>query len=187
MATMLLAYSLVLAWGEWWCRDIFHKRYVSAWLKSCGNVFSYDEYCEDPVTWGNTFVHVTREQLCEHAQHGPLAGYVKLRAAHVPGMPETIFPPPRVNDSDIHHGTCVTHVPWCMSGFYHQVAWRSALLLVTCEIWPYCFGPKTRIDAPRKPPMIRISNSRRIFLKPPFISITIWHYVIVHVFMYVYD
>ena len=24
-------------------------------------------------------------------------------------------PPPRVSDSDMHHGTCVTHVPWCMS------------------------------------------------------------------------
>ena len=27
------------------------------------------------------------------------------------------FPrPPRVSDPDMHHGTCVTHVPWCMSG-----------------------------------------------------------------------
>ena len=32
------------------------------------------------------------------------------------------FPPPSisketaVNDPDMHHGTCVTHVPWCMSG-----------------------------------------------------------------------
>ena len=23
---------------------------------------------------------------------------------------------PRVSDPDMHHGTCVTHVPWCMSG-----------------------------------------------------------------------
>ena len=23
---------------------------------------------------------------------------------------------PLVNDPDMHHGTCVTHVPWCMSG-----------------------------------------------------------------------
>ena len=31
--------------------------------------------------------------------------------------------PPRVSDLDMHHGTCVTHVPWCMpesltSGFH---------------------------------------------------------------------
>ena len=37
--------------------------------------------------------------------HGPLAIYVKLRTAHAP---------PRVSDHDMHHGTCVTHVPWCM-------------------------------------------------------------------------
>ena len=40
---------------------------------------------------------------------------------HAPGMPGT-FPrhrllrKPLVSDPDIHHGTCVTHVPWCMSG-----------------------------------------------------------------------
>ena len=27
------------------------------------------------------------------------------------------FPrPPQVSDPDMHHGTCVTHVPWCMPG-----------------------------------------------------------------------
>ena len=48
------------------------------------------------------------------ALHGPLARYVKLRVAHVPGMPGTSSPPPRVSDPDKDHGTCVTHVPWCM-------------------------------------------------------------------------
>ena len=38
-----------------------------------------------------------------HLFNGPLTRYVKLRVAHAPGM--------RVNDPDIHHGTCVTHVP----------------------------------------------------------------------------
>ena len=27
-----------------------------------------------------------------------------------------IFPAPRLSDPGIHHGRCVTHVPWCMSG-----------------------------------------------------------------------
>ena len=45
-----------------------------------------------------------------------LARYVKLRVAHAPGMPGTFFPPLRVSDPDIHHDTCVTHVPWCMPG-----------------------------------------------------------------------
>ena len=48
--------------------------------------------------------------------NGPLARYVKLRDAHAPGMPETFSPPPRVSDADMHHGKCVTNVPWCMPG-----------------------------------------------------------------------
>ena len=50
------------------------------------------------------------------SMHGPLARYVKLRVAHAPGMPGTFSPPPRISDPDMHHGTCVTHVPWCMPG-----------------------------------------------------------------------
>ena len=49
--------------------------------------------------------------------HGPLARYVKFWIAHAPGMSGMSFsPPPRVSNPDMHHGTCVTHVPWCMSG-----------------------------------------------------------------------
>ena len=48
--------------------------------------------------------------------HGHLTRYVKLRVAHAPGMPGTFPPPPRVSDPEMHHGTCVTHVPWCMLG-----------------------------------------------------------------------
>ena len=31
-------------------------------------------------------------------------------------MPGKFSPPPRVSDPGMHHGTCVTHVPWCMPG-----------------------------------------------------------------------
>ena len=31
-------------------------------------------------------------------------------------MPGKFSPPPRVSDPGMHHGTCVTHVPWCMQG-----------------------------------------------------------------------
>ena len=40
----------------------------------------------------------------------------KIAGAHAPGMPGTFSPSPQVRDPDMHHGTCVTHVPWCMSG-----------------------------------------------------------------------
>ena len=48
--------------------------------------------------------------------HWHLARYVKFWVAHVPGMPETFPPQPRVSDPDMQHGTCVTHVPWCILG-----------------------------------------------------------------------
>ena len=40
----------------------------------------------------------------------------KIAGAHAPGMPGTFSPSPHVSDPDMHHGTCVTHVPWCMPG-----------------------------------------------------------------------
>ena len=48
--------------------------------------------------------------------YGPLTKYGKLRGAHAAGMPGTFSPPPWVNDPHMHHGTCVEHVLWCMSG-----------------------------------------------------------------------
>ena len=60
--------------------------------------------------------------------HWPLTRYVKLRAVHSPGMSGTFSLPLRVSDPDMHHDTCVTHVPWCMpesltSGFLWS-RWR---------------------------------------------------------------
>ena len=40
----------------------------------------------------------------------------KIADAHAPRMPGTFSPPQRASDPDMHHGTCVTHVPWCMPG-----------------------------------------------------------------------
>ena len=54
-------------------------------------------------------------------QYGPLTRCAKLRVAHAPGSRER-FPRRRlerkllVSDPGMHRGTCVTHVPWCMSG-----------------------------------------------------------------------
>ena len=50
--------------------------------------------------------------------HSPWASYQirKIANAHAPGMPGTFSPPPWVSDPDLHHGTCVAHVPWCMTG-----------------------------------------------------------------------
>ena len=54
-------------------------------------------------------------------RHGPLTKYVWLLVAHAPEYRER-FPrhqlqrKPLVSDPGMQHGTCVTHVPWCMSG-----------------------------------------------------------------------
>ena len=60
--------------------------------------------------------------------NGPLARYVKLRVAHAPGMPGTFSSPPWVSDPGMRHGTCVTHVPWCMPGSltidFFLIRWR---------------------------------------------------------------
>ena len=46
----------------------------------------------------------------------------KIAGCACAGNVGIIFPHPRfqrkplVSDPDMHHGTCVTHVPWCMSG-----------------------------------------------------------------------
>ena len=40
-------------------------------------------------------------------------------------MPGTFSPSPQVSDPDMHHGTCVTHVPWCMPGsLYSNFFWN---------------------------------------------------------------
>ena len=53
--------------------------------------------------------------------NGRLTRYVKTRVALAPGMPRTfsrhrLQRKPLVSDCGMHHGTCVTHVPWCISG-----------------------------------------------------------------------
>ena len=49
---------------------------------------------------------------------GLLSDKEKLRATHAPEMPGTFSPPLRVRDPDMHHGTYVTHVPWCITDEY---------------------------------------------------------------------
>ena len=56
------------------------------------------------------------ETISAAVLHGPLTRYLKSRDVHTPGMPGTFYPPPRVSDVDIHHGTRVTHVSWSMVG-----------------------------------------------------------------------
>ena len=47
-------------------------------------------------------------------KHGRLPN--KMLVAHATEMQGMFSPQPQFSDPDTHHGTCVTHVPWCMPG-----------------------------------------------------------------------
>ena len=87
--------------------------------------------------------------IWQRASNGPLARYVKLRVAHAPGMPGTFSPPAWVNDPDMHHGTCVTHVPWCMPGS------------LTCGfLWSWCREKPSRHSRRMRNPQFYVSGKR---------------------------
>ena len=66
---------------------------LSAWLHDCW----IESYSRNETPWASCQIR-------------------KIAGVHAPGMPGTFSPSPQVSDPDMHHGTCVTHVPWCMSG-----------------------------------------------------------------------
>ena len=80
--------------------------------------------------------------------NGPLARYVELWV-DAPGMPGTFSPPPRVSDPDMHHGTCVTHVPWCMPGS-----------LTSGFLWSRWRGKRSRHSRRMRNPQFYISGKR---------------------------
>ena len=90
-------------------------------------------------------------------KNGPLARYVNSRVAHAPGMLETYSPPPWASDLDMHHDTCVTHVPWCMSGS-----------LTSGFLWCWWRGKRCRHSRRMRNPQFYVSGKRpmRILLCP---------------------
>ena len=81
--------------------------------------------------------------------HGPLARYVKLQVVHTPGMPGTFSPPLRVSNPDMYHGTCATHVPWCMPGS-----------LTSGFVWRRWRGKCSRHSRRMRNPQIYVSGKR---------------------------
>ena len=90
-------------------RSVIHM----PWLYFMGcNIFVI-QLC---VAWHSSSKKMSASSGSYSTSHGPLTRYVKLRVAYAPGMPGTFSPPPRFSDPHMHHGTCVTHIPWCMPG-----------------------------------------------------------------------
>ena len=87
--------------------------------------------------------------------HEPIARYVKLRVAHVPGMAGTLSPPPQVSDPDMHHDTCVTHVPWCM-------LWS----LTSGFLWSQWWGKRSRHSRRMRKPQLYVSGEKQIATYP---------------------
>ena len=60
-----------------------------------------------------------------------------------------VFPPPRVSDPEMHHGTYVTHVPWCISG-----------LLTSGFLWSRWRGKRSRHSRRMRNPQFYVSGKR---------------------------
>ena len=78
-----------------------------------------------------------------------LTRYVRLRVARASGMPGTFSPPSRVSDPDMHHGTCVTHVAWCMPGS-----------LTSGLLWSRWRGKRSRHSRHIRNPQFYVSGKR---------------------------
>ena len=88
-----------------------------------------------------------------HICYGPFLRYVKLRVVHAPGMPGTFSPPLQVSDPDMHHATCVAHVPWCIPGS-----------LTSCFLWSWWRVKRSRHSRHMRNPQFYVSGKRPIEL-----------------------
>ena len=93
----------------------------------------------------------TQRQQPNTATHGPLDRYVKLRVVHAPG---TFSLPQLAIDPNMHHGTCVMHVPWCMSGS-----------ITSGFLWNLWRGKRSRHSRRTRNPQFYVSGRRPMVLR----------------------
>ena len=108
-------------WTPCWIHEPCYLRWFLDYLaNNIGDFKSFPFYNNDGSYMGvvDAMPHLSYSYyvILKPYLHGPLTNYAKLRVAHEPGMPGTFSPPPQVSNPDMYHGTCVTHVPWCMPG-----------------------------------------------------------------------
>ena len=84
---------------------------------------------------------------------GPRASYQirKIAGCACAGNAGNVFPPPRVSDLDMHHGTIVTHVSWCISGS-----------LTNGFLWNRWRGKRSRHSRRTRNPQFYVSGKRPI-------------------------
>ena len=64
-------------------------------------------------------------------------------------MPGTFSPPPWVREPNMHHGTCVTYVPWCMPGS-----------LTSGFLWSRWRGKRSRHSRRMRNPHLNVTGKR---------------------------
>ena len=75
----------------------------------------------------------------------------KILGCACAGNVGNVFPPPLNSDLDMHHGTCVTHVPWCMPGS-----------LTGGFLWSQWRGKRSRHSRRMRSPHFYVSGKRPI-------------------------
>ena len=119
-----LNYMNIIQWNCIWNSQIFIFKKMYSKMTSA----KYDHFVQSPLwdfiwenrdTFNPSFDEFHIMTWCHNM--GMLSSWAscqvrKIAGAHAPGMLGTFSPPPQVSDPDMHYGTCVTHVPWCMPG-----------------------------------------------------------------------
>ena len=95
---------------------------LSNWNGSCGRTRA----CKTSISlrWISCGYPILQQRLHQPTHRVPWASYQirKIAGCACAGNAGNVFPRRRfqrkllVSDPGMHHGTCVTHVPWCMSG-----------------------------------------------------------------------
>ena len=103
-------------------------------------------------------IRFSRNKACQNVQggilfidpvNGPLTRYEKIAGYACAGNVGNVSPPPRVSDPDMHHGTCVTHVTWCMPGS-----------LTSGFLWSRWRGKRSRHFRSMRNPQFCVSGKR---------------------------
>ena len=117
---------------------------------------SHDRDRSIPLAQPEACPQRSERPVCARSPHRNRNGYPgcsckirKSRDTHAPGMPGTFSSSPRVGDPGMHHGTCVTHVPWCMPGS-----------LTSGCLWSQWRGRRSRHSRRMRNPQFYVSGKR---------------------------
>ena len=96
-----------------------HKRSIFTLICGKSGEFYFCVHWHWNLKAGVNWTQYRWKMVCVHGSiilTWPSCQIRKIAGAHAPDMPGTFSPSPQVSDPGMHHGTCVTRVPWCMPG-----------------------------------------------------------------------